>query len=41
MKKKNSLKSAKKRDENCQVVRRGKRVFVINKRKPRFKAVQG
>ncbi len=36
-----SLKSAKKRDRDCRVVRRKGRVYVINKRKPRFKARQG
>jgi len=37
----NSLKSVKKRDRNCRVVRRRGRVYVINKRNPRFKARQG
>ena len=37
----NSLKSAKKRDKNCRVVRRKGRVYVINKSNPRFKARQG
>jgi large subunit ribosomal protein L36 len=37
----NSLKSLKKRDKNCRVVRRKGRVFVINKANPRFKARQG
>lgn len=37
----NSLKSAKKRDKNCRVVRRKGRVYVINKTNPRFKARQG
>ena len=41
MKVKNSLKSAKRRDKNCVVVRRKGRVYVINKRNPRFKARQG
>ncbi len=41
MKVKNSLKSAKHRDKNCVVVRRKGRVYVINKRNPRFKARQG
>lgn len=36
-----SLKSLKKRDKNCRVVRRKGRVYVINKRNPRFKARQG
>jgi large subunit ribosomal protein L36 len=37
----NSLKTLKKRDKNCRVVRRRGRVFVINKTNPRFKARQG
>ena len=37
----NSLKTAKKRDKNCRVVRRRGRVYVINKRNPRYKARQG
>ena len=37
----NSLKSAKKRDRACRVVRRRGRVYVINKKNPRFKARQG
>jgi len=37
----NSLKSAKKRDKNCKVVRRKGRLYVINKTNPRFKARQG
>jgi len=37
----NSLKTLKKRDKNCRVVRRRGRVFVINKVNPRFKARQG
>jgi large subunit ribosomal protein L36 len=37
----NSLKTLKKRDKNCRVVRRRGRVFVINKQNPRFKARQG
>ena len=41
MKVRNSLKSAKNRDKNCVVVRRKGRVYVINKRNPRFKARQG
>ncbi len=36
-----SLKTAKKRDKDCPVVRRRGRVYVINKRNPRFKARQG
>ncbi|GAB5468117.1 MAG: type B 50S ribosomal protein L36 [Rhodospirillales bacterium] len=41
MKVKNSLRTAKARDKNCRVVRRRGRVFVINKKDPRFKARQG
>jgi large subunit ribosomal protein L36 len=41
MKVRNSLKSAKTRDKNCRVVRRKGRVYVINKKNPRFKARQG
>ncbi len=41
MKVRNSLKSAKIREKNCVVVRRKGRVFVINKRNPKFKARQG
>ena len=37
----NSLRSLKKRDKHCQVVRRRGRTYVINKKNPRFKAVQG
>jgi large subunit ribosomal protein L36 len=36
-----SLKSAKKRDKNCRVVRRKDRLYVINKQNPRMKARQG
>jgi large subunit ribosomal protein L36 len=36
-----SLKSAKKRDKNCRVVRRKGRIYVINKQNPRLKARQG
>ena len=41
MKIRNSLKSAKGRDKNCRIVRRKGRLFVINKKTPRFKARQG
>jgi len=41
MRVRNSLKSAKKRDKDCVVVRRGRRVYVLNKKNPRFKARQG
>lgn len=37
----NSLKTLKTRDRNCRVVRRKGRVFVINKKNPRFKVRQG
>ena len=37
----NSLKTLKKRDKNCRIVRRKGRVYVINKTNPRFKARQG
>jgi len=36
-----SLKSAKQRHADCQVVRRKGTLYVINKTKPRFKARQG
>jgi large subunit ribosomal protein L36 len=36
-----SLKTLKNRDKNCRVIRRKGRVYVINKRNPRFKARQG
>lgn len=41
MKVKNSLRAAKSREKNCILVRRKGRVYVINKRHPRFKARQG
>ncbi|MCZ6453709.1 MAG: type B 50S ribosomal protein L36 [Alphaproteobacteria bacterium] len=41
MKVASSLKTLKKRERNCQVVKRRGRVYVINKRNPRFKARQG
>lgn len=37
----NSLKTLKKRDRNCRVIRRRGRVYVINKMNKRFKARQG
>ena len=37
----NSLKSLKKRDKSCRIVRRKGRVYVINKANPRYKARQG
>jgi len=36
-----SLKTLKKRDKNCRIVKRRGRVYVINKSNPRFKARQG
>lgn len=36
-----SLKSAKKRHKDCRIIRRKRRVYVINKTNPRFKARQG
>ena len=36
-----SLKSAKKRDKNCKIVKRKGVVYVINKVNPKFKAKQG
>lgn len=41
MKVASSLKTLKKRDKGCQIVRRKGRVFVINKKNPRFKARAG
>lgn len=41
MKIRNSLKSAKLREKGCRTVRRKGRIYVINKRHPRFKARQG
>ena len=41
MKVANSLKTLKKRDRNCRIVRRRGRVYVINKVNRRFKARQG
>lgn len=37
----NSLKTLKKRDRNCRVIRRRGRTYVINKINKRFKARQG
>jgi large subunit ribosomal protein L36 len=37
----NSLKSLRKRDKNCRIVRRKGRVYIINKANPRYKARQG
>jgi len=36
-----SLKTLKARDRHCQIVKRRGRLYVINKRNPRFKARQG
>ncbi len=36
-----SLKSARSRHKECRIVRRKGRLYVINKRNPRFKARQG
>lgn len=41
MKSANSLKTLKSRDKNCKLVRRKGRMYVINKKNPRFKARQG
>ena len=41
MKVRNSLRSLKKRDKDCRVIRRKGRVYVITKKNPRFKARQG
>ena len=41
MKVRNSLRSLKKRDKDCRVIRRKGRVYVINKVQRRFKARQG
>lgn len=41
MKIKNSLRSLKTRERDCRVIRRKGRVYVINKKQPRFKARQG
>ena len=37
----NSLKTLKNRDRNCRVIRRRGRLYVINKKNPRFKVRQG
>jgi large subunit ribosomal protein L36 len=41
MKVRNSLKTAKLRHKDCRLVRRKGRVYIINKKDPRFKARQG
>ena len=35
-----SLKSAKRRDLNCKIVKRKKKIYIINKQNPKFKAKQ-
>ncbi|MBO6835694.1 MAG: type B 50S ribosomal protein L36 [Alphaproteobacteria bacterium] len=35
-----SLKTLKKREKDCRIIRRRGRVYVINKKNPRFKAKQ-
>lgn len=37
----NSLKTLKSRDKDCRVIRRKGRIYVINKKKPKFKVRQG
>ncbi|MGD9639257.1 MAG: type B 50S ribosomal protein L36 [Alphaproteobacteria bacterium] len=41
MKIRNSLKSVRKRDKDCILIRRKGRVLVINKKNPKFKVRQG
>ena len=41
MKVASSLKTLKNRDKDCQVVKRGKTIYIINKKNKRFKAKQG
>ena len=41
MKVRNSLRSLKKRDKDCRVIRRKGRVYVINKKNPRWNGRQG
>ena len=41
MKLKNSLRTAKSRHKDCRVMRRKRRLYVINKTNPRFKVRQG
>ena len=41
MKVTNSLKTLRNRDKDCKLVRRKGRMYVINKKKPRYKARQG
>ena len=35
-----SLKNPKSRDINCKIVKRGRSLYVINKKKPKFKVKQ-
>ncbi len=37
----NSLKTLRSRDKDCKLLRRKGRMYVINKKKPRYKARQG
>ena len=41
MKIRNSLRSVKGRHKDCRIVRRKRRVYVINKTNPRYKVRQG
>ncbi|MGZ8351012.1 MAG: 50S ribosomal protein L36 [Allosphingosinicella sp.] len=41
MKIRHSIRSAKARERNCLVVRRKRRLYVINKKQPRYKTRQG
>lgn len=41
MKAKASIKRHRNRDKNCKVVKRGRKIYIINKVKPRCKARQG
>jgi large subunit ribosomal protein L36 len=41
MKIRNSLRSVKVRHKDCRIVRRKRRVYVINKTNPRYKVRQG
>jgi large subunit ribosomal protein L36 len=41
MKIRNSLRTAKGRHKDCRIVRRKRRIYIINKTNPRFKARQG
>jgi len=37
----NSLKTARRRHKDCQIIRRKGRLYIINKTNPRFKVRQG